>query len=121
MKVPERFHRALLDQCRHWPWVARVWLFGSRARGDCSERSDIDLAVEAPSADARQWSAVTTWCDERAPTLLRIDVVRWERAAAGLRDKVARQGVLLHERGGDDDGERVRDLDEPVQGVGSIE
>jgi len=30
------------------PYRARVWLFGSRARGDARSASDIDVAVESP-------------------------------------------------------------------------
>ena len=47
--------RALIEDlagrlARH-PEVERVWLFGSRARGDNFERSDIDLAIEAPGME----------------------------------------------------------------------
>jgi predicted nucleotidyltransferase len=33
------------------PEVERIWLFGSRARRDNFERSDIDFAIEAPGMD----------------------------------------------------------------------
>ena len=36
-----------------FPEVERIILFGSRARGEASERADIDLAVECPAADIR--------------------------------------------------------------------
>jgi predicted nucleotidyltransferase len=31
------------------PWGARVWLFGSRARGDARPGSDVDIAIEPRS------------------------------------------------------------------------
>ena len=37
------------------PWVERIWLFGSRARGDHHARSDIDLTVECPQATTDEW------------------------------------------------------------------
>lgn len=52
-KLPDDFPRGrliedLAGRLARYPAVERVWLFGSRARGDKFERSDIDLAVEAP-------------------------------------------------------------------------
>ena len=35
--------------------VQRVWVFGSRARGDWRARSDIDLAVDAPGWSAQEF------------------------------------------------------------------
>ncbi len=43
--------------------VDRVVLFGSRARGDSVQRSDIDLAVEAGTADEREWDWITETVD----------------------------------------------------------
>jgi predicted nucleotidyltransferase len=57
------------------PEVERVWLFGSRARGDARPRSDIDLAIAAPAADPRRWQAILDAIEE-APTLLHVDVAR---------------------------------------------
>jgi predicted nucleotidyltransferase len=74
------------------PHVRRVVLFGSRARGDHAERSDIDLAVEAPTADARAWDDILATIDE-APTLLQIDVVRVETAPQALREAIEREGI----------------------------
>ena len=42
------------------PAVERVWLFGSRARGDHFERSDIDLAIEAPGIDRGEWAKLSS-------------------------------------------------------------
>jgi predicted nucleotidyltransferase len=79
------------------PEVARIWLYGSRARGDARERSDVDLAVEAPEAGRRAWLSM---CDlaEDADTLLPIDLVRVEEAPAALRERIRREGRVLYER-----------------------
>jgi uncharacterized protein len=79
------------------PQVARVWLFGSRARGDHRPRSDVDLAIEAPHADRRAWIALCDLADE-AETLLRIDLVRLDEAPPGLADCIRREGMVLYER-----------------------
>jgi predicted nucleotidyltransferase len=77
--------------------VQRVVLFGSRARGDGDERADVDLAVEAPDADAREWDAILALV-EAADTLLEIDLVRLDTASTELRQRVQREGEVLHER-----------------------
>ena len=63
-----------VDTLAAQPKVRKVVLFGSRARGDYSPGSDIDLAVSAPglgfnefldlraSLSGRLWSSKWTWC-----------------------------------------------------------
>ncbi len=108
--VPARFLNALQTTAQQaWPTVEAVWLFGSRARGDHRQRSDIDLAVWAPTTGPRQWDAVVQWLQERAPTLLLIDVVRLDRAGDRLRKRVVDEGVVVYQReagDGDDEAER---------------
>ena len=58
-KLPEEIARrelilGLADRLGRHPAVERVWLYGSRARGDNFERSDIDLAVEGAGNGGRR-------------------------------------------------------------------
>jgi predicted nucleotidyltransferase len=80
-----------------FPEVERVVLFGSRARGDAAPRSDIDLAITCPRADAKIWSDIVEAAEE-APTLLQIDLVRMDAAPAELLAEIAREGRVLYER-----------------------
>jgi predicted nucleotidyltransferase len=80
------------------PAVERVWLFGSRARGDHFERSDIDLAIEAPGMDRYDWLKLSLDFEEEAPTLLGIDLVRMEEAPEHLREQILEEGIVVHER-----------------------
>ena len=52
--IPEGIVR-LVARLGAEPQVRRVILFGSRGRGDHRPRADVDLAVEAPQASARDW------------------------------------------------------------------
>lgn len=87
----------LVTEFARRPAVARVWLFGSRARGDHRQRSDVDLAVEAPAADRRTWLELCRLVEE-ADTLLRIDLVRVEEAPPPLAQQILREGRVLYER-----------------------
>jgi len=84
-----------LQQLAALPFVEAIWLFGSRARGEQRQRSDIDLAIECPTASEAQWQQVLAIVDE-ADTLLPIDCVRLDDLSpqsplyqAILRDRVA--------------------------------
>jgi predicted nucleotidyltransferase len=37
------------------PYVEKILLYGSRARGDNQERADIDLAIVCPNATRKNW------------------------------------------------------------------
>ena len=87
----------LVEQLARHPEVVRVWLFGSRARGDQRERSYIDLAIEAPAASPRTWLELCRLAEE-ADTLLRIDLVRLEEATPELARRVREEGRVLYEQ-----------------------
>ena len=73
--------------------VRKVILFGSRARGDNRERSDIDLAVSG--GDIGEFAEAV---DEETWTLLMFDVVNLDRGiSAELQAEIDRDGVVLYE------------------------
>ena len=84
----------LIDRLAATPGVARVVLFGSRARGDHRERSDVDLAVEAPGLRDADW--LRLWAEaEQAETLYAVDLVRLDEAPDHLRQRIEREGVRV--------------------------
>ncbi len=74
--------------------VDRVYLFGSRARGDYKRTSDIDLAFYGGMA-AQFILAV----DEETSTLLEFDLVDMDKCRdEDIRASIDREGVLLYEK-----------------------
>ena len=74
--------------------LRRVILFGSRARGDFTERSDIDLAVSGGNT-----SAFALAVDEETDTLLKYDVVDLDRPVdIALLDNIRKDGIILYEK-----------------------
>ena len=85
----------MVEQLRRSRSVERIILFGSRARGDHDERSDIDLGIACPSASPDEWAVIWNIVDE-APTLLNVDLVRLEHVDDALRQAIEREGVVLY-------------------------
>jgi predicted nucleotidyltransferase len=90
---------AFPERLAAFPWVRRLVLFGSRARGDHRARSDFDIAVDCAGAGVMQWQELLDVA-ETADTLHRIDLVRLDtlRADDPLRHAIERDGVVIFER-----------------------
>ena len=74
--------------------VHRVILFGSRARGDYHDRSDIDLAVEG--GDFRDF---TFDVDETTSTLLKFDFVNLnDKLSDELKTAIKTDGRIIYEK-----------------------
>ncbi len=74
--------------------IDKVVLFGSRARGDFRERSDIDLAVWGGDFN-RFWLDV----DEETSTLLKFDFVNMDGPVQKeLADSIAAEGKVIYEK-----------------------
>jgi len=74
--------------------ISRVIVFGSRARGDNHERSDIDLAIEGGDT-----AAFSCDVDYEVPTLLMFDVVDLERPVSpDLLASIEREGIEIYHK-----------------------
>lgn len=67
-----------IRQLQLLPCVKEIWLFGSRARRDHSDRADVDLAIICPDASNDDWNKITNIIEE-ADTLLKVDCVRFDK------------------------------------------
>ena len=73
--------------------VKKVILFGSRARGDFREKSDIDLAVQG--GDYQRFSLAV---DDETSTLLKYDIVLLDGAVQEeLRKVIGEEGLIIYE------------------------
>lgn len=82
----------------HFPEIQRLILFGSRARGDHDERSDIDIAIDAEMITRARWDDIYFFKEENLDTLLSIDLVWIQRASERLKQQISKEGVTLFER-----------------------
>jgi uncharacterized protein len=84
----------LLQQTESALDLRRVYLFGSRARGDARDDSDLDLAFEHDSSPAA-WARFVNEVQDCSSILVEIDLVDLTTAAPALRERILREGRLL--------------------------
>ena len=77
--------------------IRRVWVYGSRGRGDHRPQSDIDLMVDAPDmspeAFSRLWNGV-----EELGLIYRVDLEWWQRVGdLAFRERVERDRKVFWE------------------------
>ena len=91
--LPERVHQDIVKFAQKNE-IEKVVLFGSRARGTNSERSDVDLAVVGGNAFEFHEDL-----EENAHTLLFFDVVDLNRKLNDeFRQEIERDGIVLYEK-----------------------
>lgn len=80
-------------------FIEKIYLYGSRARGDHKSRSDIDLAIFCPQASDDDWYLVLDLVDQ-ADTLLKIDCVRFDRLADEnpLKKSIIQDEIILYQK-----------------------
>lgn len=72
----------------------QVILFGSRARGTHTERSDIDIAVCGGDFDAFYWAV-----KETVHSLLTFDIVNYSAGVSDeLKAEIEKDGVVIYEK-----------------------
>lgn len=74
--------------------ITKVILFGSRARGTNTERSDIDIAVYGGDFDSFYWDI-----KENVHSLLMFDVVEVDAGISEeLEEEIRKDGVVIYEK-----------------------
>ena len=82
------------------PFVEKIILYGSRARGDHKERSDIDLAIVCSNTVGnKDWQGIINIIDD-ADTLLSIDCINNNDLTEDnpLKQAIDHDGVLIYKR-----------------------
>ncbi len=99
MKTLALKHYHFLDDLEKVPAIKRIILFGSRARGDHTARSDIDIAIDGPDITDDGWHRILDII-EQADTLLAIDCVRLDTFSVTnpLRKSIERDGIVMYRR-----------------------
>lgn len=74
--------------------INKIVLFGSRARGTNTERSDIDIAVYGGDFDNFYWDV-----KEKVNSLLMFDIVQADSSVSNeLKKEIQKDGVVIYEK-----------------------
>ena len=85
-------HEEICDIARKYN-VQKVVLFGSRARGNFKEKSDIDLAVQGGD-----FIRFMLDVNEETSTLLKFDIINLDEEIQGeLREAIKKEGRIVYE------------------------
>ena len=91
--LPDRVLRQLSSFARKYS-VMKIVLFGSRARGTNTERSDIDIAVYGGEFDQFYWEV-----KENIHSLLMFDIIQADAAISDeLKQEIEKDGVTIYEK-----------------------
>ena len=91
--LPDRILREIVYFAKEHS-ITQIILFGSRARGTNTERSDIDIAVYGGDFDGFYWDI-----KEKVHSLLMFDVVEIDAGISEeLRKEIKKDGVVIYEK-----------------------
>ena len=91
--LPERVIRELFSFATKQS-VRKIILFGSRARGNNTERSDVDIAVYGGDFDSFYWDI-----KENIHSLLMFDVINADASISEeLKKEIKKDGVVIYEK-----------------------
>jgi predicted nucleotidyltransferase len=96
--IPSHVKDEIIRLASLYPDVEKVILFGSRARGDHDERSDVDLAIQGRDLSNRDWLELSMTIQDDLDSLLFFDVVKLEGAPGNLALRIQNEGEVLYER-----------------------
>ena len=91
--LPDRVLRELSAFARKYS-ISKIILFGSRARGTNTERSDIDIAVYGGDFDNFYWDV-----KEKIHSLLMFDIIQADKTISDeLKKEIEKDGVIIYEK-----------------------
>ena len=93
IKLNDNIKNSIIESGKKYG-IEKIVLFGSRARGDSKERSDIDLAVYGGNVEEFYVDI-----EENVFTLLKFDVVDMNgEVQTELVESIKREGVTIYEK-----------------------
>lgn len=92
-------HFRFLDAIAELPFVKTIYLFGSRARGDFWDKSDIDLAIRYSDKDEYHSKVVKAIISEAKDTFLEVDLLDYDNKELSddLRKVIEEEKKVLYE------------------------
>lgn len=97
MNADSKVISTLVNRLKEIPSVKKAVLFGSRARGDNSDRSDYDVAVYG-ALSLYEKAALRYSCDNDIPTLHKIDLIFvGDVDSPALLENIDKDGIVIYD------------------------
>ena len=97
MKLTEQQRQIIRNFFADKP-VFRAYVFGSYARGDANETSDIDLLIDWDYSQPIGWTYVSAWRELKEKLNKEIDFVSIKWIEPSLQEAINRDKELIYER-----------------------
>ena len=91
--ISQKLLQEIIDIIVRHAHPLRILLYGSRARGQYTSTSDIDIAVDCGEDDF-----LVQPIDEEVRTLLKLDNVNLQKVNKQLQNEIASDGIVLYEK-----------------------
>lgn len=76
----------------------KVYLFGSKARGDSTDSSDYDIAFIFDIKHKNSWVDFVTTVYDAPLTIINVDLVDFNLASTELKKSIEQEKIVLYER-----------------------
>ncbi len=94
--LPEKTVNQLLEYFKSKPYIEKVCIYGSRAKGTYRNGSDIDFAIWTNSHD--KFTAIR-WELDALPTPYTFDVIDYKNLShEGMKNSIDTDGILFYEK-----------------------
>ena len=96
--VGEKVWGMLRATFSNFPQVKKVILYGSRARGDFHEGSDIDIAIDGPKMTSSEFAKIWNAIDD-LPIIYTLDIIHLQSTTnPSLLSAINRDGKIIYAR-----------------------
>lgn len=97
MKADMKLLETIVSELKNFRNVEKAVLFGSRARGDCTERSDYDIAIYGGLSNTERACLLLAF-DTDLPTLHKIDLIfMCEPHPKKFTDRIEKEGITIYD------------------------
>lgn len=94
--LPKDFFTPLINKAIELIHPSKIILFGSFARGDQGEKSDIDIAFDFKGYE-ENWIFFKSWVEDDFMTLRELDLVDLKEADESIIESVKNEGITIYE------------------------
>lgn len=89
----------IIQTLSQYPKVERAYLFGSRAKGNFKEGSDVDIVLKGTDLDLEIQSQISYWLNEETSMPYKFDILIYDCIKeSALIEHIDRVGVEIYRR-----------------------